>query len=48
MKKKIATVIVAVFLTFVITQNAALTMVTVEPISGGYEVGILGASKVVE
>lgn len=48
MRKQIATVITAIFLTFVITQNAALTMVTVEPIAGGYEVEILGASKVVE
>lgn len=48
MKKRIATVIVAVFLTFVITQNAALTTVTVKPLTCGYEVGIFGTSKVVE
>lgn len=48
MQRTFVNVIVAIFLTFVITQNAALTMVTVEPISGGYEVEILGASKIVE
>ena len=48
MKRSFVNVIVAIFLTFVITQNAALTMVTVKPLSNGYEVGILGASKVVE
>lgn len=46
MKRTLTAVVTAIFLTFVITQNAALTMARVEPVSGGYELEIFGATTI--
>ena len=48
MKKQITTVLVTIFLTFVIVQNAALTTISVKPVSGGYSVELFGAVTTVK
>ena len=48
MRKQLATVITTVFLTFVIVHNAALTTISVQPVSGGYSVELFGAVTTVK
>lgn len=48
MKKQLATVITTIFLTFIVTQNAALTTVHVQQVSDGYTVELFGAVTTVK
>lgn len=48
MKKQLTTVIVTVFLTFTVVHNAALTTLSVQPVSDGYVVELFGAVTTVK
>lgn len=47
MKKQLVSVLTAVFLTFVATQNMALSTVDVVQVSDGYAVHILGGETTI-
>jgi len=48
MKKQLTTVIVTVFLTFIVVHNAALTTISVQPVPDGYSVELFGAVTTVK
>lgn len=48
MRKQLTTVIVTIFLTFVVVHNAALTTISVQPASDGYMVELFGATATVK